>query len=328
MGYNAENFKRIADEYSKKNLRATEKAEARLAELHRLFPEVKEIDSVLSRTGLKIFSTAISGEDGLDEQIAALKRSNDELLAARREILISHGYPSDYSDLKYECEKCRDTGYTDGKMCSCMRNRLIVAGYESSGIGKLIDKQNFENFELSYYNGAEREQMSRVYESVRGFAENFSENTERNLLFIGKTGLGKTHLSSSCAKIVIEHGFDVVYESAQNIFSDFEYERFSRGYNSEDAENRTKRYFETDLLIIDDLGTELVNQFTTACLYNIVNTRMCSGKAMIINTNLGKEELISKYADRITSRLFGEFEICLFVGKDVRSVKLERAYFS
>ena len=118
-----------------------------------------------------------------------------------------------------------------------------------------------------------------------------------------------------------------MYESAQNIFSDFEFERFSRGYNSDSYGEKTRRYFETDLLIIDDLGTELSNQFTTACLYNIVNTRMCSGKGMIINTNLGKEELVTKYADRITSRLFGEFEICLFVGKDIRSQKLERGKY-
>ena len=138
------------------------------------------------------------------------------------------------------------------------------------------------------------------------------------------TGLGKTHLSSACAKAVIDRGFDVVYESAQNIFSDFEYERFNRGYNTDAQNEKTARYFETDLLIIDDLGTEVTNQFTTACLYNIVNTRMCTGKGMIINTNLKKEELVAKYQDRITSRLFGEFEICLFMGKDIRSQKLRR----
>ena len=166
--------------------------------------------------------------------------------------------------------------------------------------------------------------MSRVFGIVKNYAETFRENGGRNLLFIGKTGLGKTHLSSACAKAVIDRGFDVVYESAQNIFSDFEYERFGRGYNSDAQNEKTARYFDTDLLIIDDLGTEVVNQFTTACLYNIINTRMCSGKGMIINTNLDQNELASKYQDRITSRLFGEFDICLFVGKDVRSQKLRR----
>ncbi|MBO5023771.1 MAG: ATP-binding protein [Clostridia bacterium] len=327
MGYNAENCRKIAAIYSEKNFRAQKEAEARKEKLHMLFPEIAEIDRVLSETGMKIFSAALSGEGNIDKRIAELKRANDELLEARREILVSHGYPADYSDLKFECDKCRDTGYVEGKMCSCMRRDLVMAGYESSGIGKLIAKQNFENFDLSYYKGAEYEQMSRVFESVSDFANTFRENSGRNLLFIGMTGLGKTHLSSACAKAIIERGFDVVYESAQNIFSDFEYERFSRGYNNDEQSSKTDRYFECDLLIIDDLGTELSNQFTTSCLYNIVNTRMCAGKSIIINTNLKRGELMEKYQDRVTSRLFGEFEVCLFVGRDIRSQKLERGRY-
>ncbi len=327
MGYNAENCKKISEIYREKNFRAQKEAEARKEKLHMLFPEIAEIDKVLAETGMKIFSTALSGEGNIEERMAEFKRSNDELLAARREILVSNGYPADFSDLKFECDKCRDTGYVDGKMCSCMRRDLVMAGYESSGIGKLIAKQNFENFDLSYYKGSEYEQMARVYENVKDFAKSFRENGGRNLLFIGMTGLGKTHLSSACAKTVIERGFDVVYESAQNIFSDFEYERFSRGYNTDEQGGKTQRYFECDLLIVDDLGTEMVNQFTTSCLYNIVNTRMCSGKAMIINTNLKRGELMEKYQDRVTSRLFGEFEVCLFVGRDIRSQKLERGRY-
>ena len=324
MGYNAENCKKIAEIYSNKNWNAQKEAEARREKLHMLFPEIAEIDRVLSETGVRIFAAALSGEGDIERRVAELKKANDELLAARREILVSYGYPADYSDLKFECDRCRDTGYVDGKMCSCMRRDLVMAGYESSGIGKLIAKQNFENFDLSYYRGTEREQMERVFAAVKNYAETFREAGGRNLLFIGMTGLGKTHLSSACAKAVIDRGFDVVYESAQNIFSDFEYERFNRGYNTDTQNEKTARYFETDLLIIDDLGTEVTNQFTTACLYNIVNTRMCSGKGMIINTNLKKEELVAKYQDRITSRLFGEFEICLFMGKDIRSQKLRR----
>ncbi len=327
MGYNADNCKKIAEIYREKNFRAQKEAEARKEKLHMLFPEIEAIDNVLAETGMKIFSAALSGEGDIGKKMEEFKRANDELLSARREILLSHGYPADFSDIKYECDKCRDTGYVDGKMCSCMRRDLVMAGYESAGVGKLIAKQNFDNFDLSYYSGAEREQMARVYNSVKSFAADFQENNARNLLFIGMTGLGKTHLSSACAKAVIDRGFDVVYESAQNIFSDFEHERFSRGYNSEETSVKTDRYFECDLLIIDDLGTELVNQFTTSCLYNIVNTRMCSGKSMIINTNLKRGELMEKYQDRITSRLFGEFEICLFAGRDIRSQKLERGKY-
>ena len=222
MGYNAENCKKIAEIYSNKNFNAQKEAEARREKLHMLFPEIAEIDRVLSETGLKIFSAALSGEGDIERRVAELKKANDELLAARRELLVSYGSPADYSDLKFECDRCRDTGYVDGKMCSCMRRDLVMAGYESSGIGKLIAKQNFENFDLSYYRGTERDQMARVFATVKNYAETFREAGGRNLLFIGMTGLGKTHLSSACAKAVIDRGFDVVDESAQNIFADFE----------------------------------------------------------------------------------------------------------
>ena len=219
MGYNAENCKKIAEIYSNKNFNAQKEAEARREKLHMLFPEIAEIDRVLSETGLRIFSAAISGEGNIEERVAELKKANDELLEVRREILVANGYPADYSDLKFECDKCRDTGYVDGRMCSCMRRDLILAGYESSGIGKLIAKQNFENFDLSFYHGAEREQMERVLSNVTDYADTFREGGGRNMLFIGMTGLGKTHLSSALAKAVVDRGFDVVYESAQNIFA-------------------------------------------------------------------------------------------------------------
>ncbi|MGN1095085.1 MAG: hypothetical protein ACI4QR_01715, partial [Eubacteriales bacterium] len=120
MSYNLENWQKISEEYSGKNMRAQNAADERREKLHTLFPEIKEIDAALSETGLKIFSAAMSGEGDLDKKIDELKKSNDELLHARREILISNGYPADYSDIKYECEKCHDTGYIDGVMCSCM----------------------------------------------------------------------------------------------------------------------------------------------------------------------------------------------------------------
>jgi DNA replication protein DnaC len=322
MGYNAENCRKIAAIYSEKNFRAQKEAEARKEKLHMLFPEIEEIDRVLSETGMKIFSAALSGEGNIEERIAQLKRANEELLEARREILVANGYPADYSDLKFECDKCRDHGYVDGKMCSCMRRDLVMAGYESSGIGKLIAKQNFENFDLSYYKGAEYDQMMRVFESVKNFAETFRENFGRNLLFIGMTGLGKTHLSSACAKAIIERGFDVVYESAQNIFSDFEYERFSRGYNNDEQSSKTDRYFECDLLIIDDLGTEMINQFSISTLYNLLNDRLSRKKPTIISTNLSKDDIQKKYNDRIQSRIFCEYRIMFFAGTDIRMQKI------
>ncbi len=327
MGFNKDNYRRIKRDYDGKNLRAKESAERRRDELHLLFPEIKEFDDTLGLTGLKILeaSSKYSGSR-LEKEISRLKKQNEELLRDRAACLEFHGYPKDYSDVKYECTECSDTGFVGIKMCRCMKEKLILAGYESSGIGSLIVSKTFDNFDPSYQKNDPKalENNKKVYAFCKKYAESFSETGSPNLLFIGATGLGKTHLSAAIAGRVISRGFDAVCETAQNFFSDFEFERFSRPYGSAEAgeENKTEKYFSCDLLILDDLGTELTNQFTVSCLYNIINTRLNRGKSMIINTNLTHEELNKRYAERITSRLFGEFAPMVFLGKDMRQLKL------
>ena len=319
MAYNAENYKRIAAQFKDKSIRAQQAADVRKAELHEKLPQVAEIDRALATTGLRIMREALNGREGLQERVRRLEEGNNLLLEARAEILRASGYPEDYSDVHYECNECMDTGFINGKMCKCLRTALNYAGYESSGVLKLIEKQNFATFDLKYYEGDARKKMEHIFRRALAYATKFHTQCMRNLLFLGTTGLGKTHLSSAIAKVIIDNGYDVVYESAQQIFSDFEAERFGRVPQGED---RTSRYFECDLLIIDDLGTEMQTQFTVPCLYNLINTRLISEKSMIISTNFTEKELIAKYSDRITSRLFGEFEICGFTGKDIRSQKL------
>lgn len=322
MGYNKENYIRIRQAYADKNLRAKEAAEQRASELHALYPELLKIDRVLKETGLNILRESMKGREGLDERIAKLRESNRELQALRAQYLQSIGYPADYTSVKYECQVCKDTGFVGTKLCECMRRDLILAGYESSGIGKLIRTQSFETFRLEYYSRSpeERRNMERVLGICKGYAERFEAGKGDNLLFCGTTGLGKTHLSTSVAKVVIERGFDVVYDTAQNLLSDFEYERFGKSYG-DNAEPRTVKYFDCDLLIIDDLGTEMTNQFTVSCLYNVINTRINQSKAMLISTNLTQNEIRDRYSDRITSRLFGDFMALRFTGKDIRLQK-------
>lgn len=321
MAYNTENSKRIAAQFKDKNLRAKQAAEQRRAELHAMLPQVAEIDRALATTGLRIMREALNGKEGLDARIRKLEEGNTLLLEARREILRANGIPVDYSDVHYECNECMDTGFADGKMCKCLRTALSMEGYKSSGVLKLIEKQNFDTFDLSYYSGNAQARMANILTRTKEYAENFDGITMRNLLFMGMTGLGKTHLSSAIAKVVIDRGYDVVYESAQNIFSDFEAERFGRAPAGED---RTSRYFSCDLLIIDDLGTEMQTQFTVPCLYNLINTRLISEKSMIISTNIRQDELRTKYSDRITSRIFGEFMPYIFIGEDIRMQKVTR----
>jgi DNA replication protein DnaC len=278
---------------------------------------VKEIDIALSRTALEIMSAISNGKENAEEALARVRTRNASLMEKRGALLKAAGYPEDYTDVRYDCEKCGDSGYVDGKMCECMKRELVMAGYESSGLGKLISKQSFENFSLEYYKtgGANYKHMEFYFSSLRSFAENFSADTYKNFLLIGGTGLGKTHLSTAVAKAVIERGFDVLYVSAIDMFADFEQKQFGNG------EDNTRRYFDCDLLIIDDLGTELTNQFTVSCLYNVINSRINAARSTFINTNLSQKDIETKYAERITSRIFGEYYPLAFKGIDVRKQK-------
>ena len=321
MGYNREDYVRIKNEYSRKYIIARQRADERKNELYAKLPEVKQIDAMLAGTGKDIMAVIISGAKNTDEQIARLKERNDKLLARRGEALIAAGYPEDYSDVKYECEKCGDTGYANMKICECMKRALVLAGYESSGLGGLIRTQIFDNFSLDDYRsgGANYANMEMFLTGLKHFAEGFDENTYRNYLLMGSTGLGKTHLSTSVAKAVIDKGYDVLYVSAVGMIGDFESKRFGNGEGRD-----TERYYSADLLIIDDRGTEVINQFTVSCLYDVINSRINNRRCTFINTNLTKKEIEEKYSERITSRLFGEYYPLPFSGTDIRKQKMMR----
>ena len=321
MSYSRENVKRVKEIFERKRVDAEARADERRRELDARFPDVAEIDFELSRTGERIFAAIREGREGVEDRIAALRRDNEALRRRRAQLLEAYGYPADYSELKYDCTVCSDTGYVGIKMCTCMRAELTKLGYESSGLGRLMEEQSFDTFSLTYYTGENRERMRYNLRSLKAFADSFGEEDSKSWLLFGATGLGKTHLSTSVAKTVLDRGYDVVYETAQNFFSDFETERFHT--YGQDAPTSTDRYFSCDLLILDDLGTEMSNQFTVSCLYNILNTRINQKKATIINTNLTQDELRRKYADRITSRLFGEFRPLAFAGTDIRAQKLK-----
>lgn len=324
MGYNRENYVRIKAEYTTKYLKARERAEARRVALHEAIPAVAEIDRILSRTGMEIMALiAKEDKESAEKHVAELKARNGQLLAERAKLLEANGFPADYSDIHYDCERCGDTGFVDTKMCECMRRALVLAGYESSGLGALIRTQSFDNFSLEYYreNGADYEKMKHSVMALRDFAETFSETTCRSYLLVGGTGLGKTHISTAIAKTVIDRGFDVLYVTALGMIGDFEAKRFGNG---EGGQRDTSRYYDAQLLIIDDFGTEVSNQFTVSCIYDVINSRINNQKSTIINTNLFHKEMEAKYGERIASRLFGEYLPLRFSGTDVRRQKLTK----
>jgi DNA replication protein DnaC len=296
------------------------------------------LDRELATLGLELMRISVehAGDDEARRAaLDALRSRNAELQQLRVQILRSGGYPADYTDLRYECDKCSDSGYLDsGAMCSCMREKLVAAGYASSGLGTLLREQRFDNYSLDYFRNDEKiyRTMSFVLQTMREYAASFTpggvtgREASPNLLLVGGTGLGKTHLSTAVAKAVLDAGHDVLYASAVGLMGDFEMARFGNSAVGElgfGAES-TARYFDCDLLIIDDLGTEVSNQFTTSCLYNVINTRLNLRRPTIISTNLMQDELRRRYWDRITSRLFGEYKVLLFLGTDVRAQKVMR----
>ena len=323
MGFNKKDLARVREEYSYKYKRAEEASEARRYELWAIIDGLQAIDRELSMTGIRIMDAAMStdSKDTVQAKIAAIKKNNEKLQRERAALLLAYGYPEDYTDVHYECDKCNDTGYVDSRMCECMKRALVLAGYESSGIGELMKTQSFESFSLDYYKQSQKtlDTMTRSFEKIRAFAEGFEGNTYRNLILLGGTGLGKTHLSTAVAKAVIDKGFDVLYVTATGMISDFEQKKF--GGAEKDLVD-TARYTSADLLIIDDLGTEMSTQFSVSCIYEIINARIIARKSTIISTNLGNEELTKRYWDRITSRIFGEYQPVLFCGTDVRRQKV------
>ncbi len=318
MGFNRENYARIKEEYSGKYLRAQEAANLRRAEIHAKLPEVAKIDAELSSAGIRIFEASLRNDDALLDKI---NEENIALNKKRGELLLSAGYPVDYTEVKYECAKCGDTGVVDYRMCSCMKEKLVVAGLESSGMYSLIESQTFENFDLGYYSGDALTRMKMILEIAKNYANNFEAGKSGSIIMMGNTGLGKTHISSAMGGVIIKKGNDVYYTGAVEMLGDFENERF--GYDrSGEGSSVTDKYFSCDLLIIDDLGTELINQFSTSCLYNLINSRLIKKKATIINTNFTRDEIRKKYQDRITSRIFGEYTVLPFLGTDIREKKI------
>ncbi len=311
--YAKENFRRVTDMISERRKNAVATSEARNLEAAALSDEIREIDREMRGTGLLLFKAACAGDD-----ITPIRERNLALGELRKRALKKIGLPEDYTDIHYTCALCSDTGYVDTKMCKCMRELLITENIKSSGIGNLMEKQSFDNFSLDHLDreSDDYKQMKRNKKKCREFAENFTTDG-KNLLFIGKTGTGKTHLSTAIAKTVVEKGYEVLYDSAQNIVSDFEHDRFKSGYGP--YEPKGDKYLECDLLIIDDLGTEFANQFTLSALYNLINTRMNKSLSTVISTNLTAEDLQKKYEDRIYSRLLGgNSQIIMFKGPDMR----------
>lgn len=264
-----------------------------------------------------------------DKAAAFIEEQKIRNLAAQqnvKKLLEKHGLPEDYLEVKYFCPECDDTGVVGTRLCSCHIQLLKDLAYEEAGKKSPLKICTFEDFKLSYYSdkaesshdASPRERMAEILEFCRQYADNFDRRAP-SVLMTGQTGLGKTHLSLAIVGKVIEKGYSVLYNSAQNFFRELQNERFGKSGSSA-FENMM---LECDLLVIDDLGAEFSTSFTVSALYNIVNTRINTGLPTIISTNLTLTEIENQYSNRISSRFIGEYSLLFFEGNDIRQIKNE-----
>lgn len=323
MPYSPEIYQSAALVLEKRRDEAERIAAAHREEVYAAVPEIKAVDEKLSKEISDISVKMLQKDADANSVITEIRLRCDHMKEEHAELLCKNGYPKNYFEPEYVCKYCDDTGRHDGNLCECYRSicrsLALKELEESSGAAAC----SFDNFSLDYYEDCEsadapspRKMMTGIYNSCRNYAENFSKDS-CSILMMGKTGLGKTHLSLAIAKTVIEHGFGVVYVPAQRLCSNLELEHFSKS----GGDGTYRKYLECDLLIIDDLGAEFPTQFTASSIGNLVNERLCRNLPTIISTNLGSAELKVKYSERTASRLLGAYKAVMFIGKDVRFIK-------
>jgi DNA replication protein DnaC len=312
--------------YEKDRLAADNLMKMRRDEIYFAIPRIKEIDAELTQFGLSVAKRILSAKNG-EELLAELQQKNNALLKEKEELMRQHDYSEDYLKNVYQCTACEDTGFIGNARCNCLKQRLINEYYELSNLGAILKEENFDTFDLNYYTEetdprtglSPRAHMRKIYINCLNFTTNF--DTEfTNLLLYGSTALGKTFLCNCIAKELLDAGKNVIYLTSSKLFRLVEDLRFNREEEDE-PDDYLEMVFQSDLLIIDDLGTEFLTVLTAAELFNIINTRFLERKPTIISTNLSPGDFEKQYSDRITSRLLGNYTILKFIGDDIRLKK-------
>jgi len=323
MAYSAEILRRARNVLAQQKEDSQSQYRLRLQQAYEKVPRLREIDLELRRTMVQAAQTVfVSGGDGV-AAMEQVKKENLKLQQERQELERLHFTPG-YLDDKPVCEKCGGAGYVGAEMCFCLRRlcareqleelRLLCTGAET-----------FENFRLDLYADrvdrelgvSPRAVMKRTFQVCKDYAESFQCGAT-NLLFNGGTGLGKTFLSACIAETLTRKGFSVVYESAPKLFSKLEKNRFEP---SDQTRAEVEKFMSCDLLIVDDLGTEMPGSFVTAALYALINDRLLENKSMLFSTNMNAEDIAKHYSAQIASRLLGSFKVLTFVGEDIRVMK-------
>ncbi|MDK2918887.1 MAG: replication protein DnaC [Candidatus Petromonas sp.] len=319
-------IKEILLEYEKKRDRAQKELEYRKAQVYDMVPRIKEIDDEIAKVGIKLSKAILHNLSSYEEEVNKIKEYTEKLKQEKAVLLTENNIPLHFLEISYECDTCKDTGFLNsGEKCNCFKQKLIEKAYQMSNISHLLEKENFQNFNIELFSDEKfndeeltpRENILQVLNICEGFVFNFDKNNDENLLFYGTTGLGKTFMCNCIAKILLDKGKIVIYQTAFKILEILEEYKFSRDKTPE-LKMSYELLFDCDLLIIDDLGTELTNTFTNIEIFNIINARIVNNKKTIVSTNLSPAEIIDIYGDRVSSRIFGKFNMLKFYGPDLR----------
>ena len=329
MPYDGKLLARARGELDRIRTENREQTRRRYNEVTARLPEIRNIDAQLRAHMTKLVSLTIGKKPDMQEQIAALREENLDLQMRRAELLTAAGFGADYLDEIVSCPLCRDTGvYKDG-VCRCLDRLYNKELTKELGVLMRRGDESFDKFDLSLYPAdtdlstgiVPRQAMRKVSEACRRYAENFS-GASANLLFQGGTGLGKTFLSACIARVVSSRGFSVCYDTAASALDKYELAKFNRDTpEGEAAAVQIRRMESCDLMILDDLGTEMPTPMAQSALYTLVNSRLINGRKTIISTNLTNDELSKRYNQQTASRILGEFQCLPFVGTDIRRLK-------
>ena len=318
--------KEILLEYEKTRNFEERELEYRKNYIYSTVPRIKQIEDEIKSFGLLIAKSILSNESDYEK---VLEEINSKMKALKQEkaiLLTENNIPLSHMDIHYHCAHCKDTGFTStNKKCNCFKQKIVNKAYGMSNLSSNLNSQNFDYFDFSLFSTQSFEgepkspktNMEAIYTECIDFIENFNDESTPNLLFYGSPGSGKTFMCNCIAKDLLDKGKIVVYQTAfkiLEILGDYKL----RNSNAPDLETSYQLLFDSDLLIIDDLGTELTNTFTTTELFNIINTRLIRNKKMIISTNLNPKEIPDIYSFRISSRIFGSFTFFKFYGRDLR----------
>ena len=325
MAYEGNVMRRAQARFEADKQRRADEFARRRETIYRTRPELRQIEQQLRSTAAKIVANAIRSDADTDAAIRAIKNENMDLQARRAQLLLDMGYPMDALEEKPACSVCNDSGFDGTRVCACLQT--YYNEQQKQELSQLLDlgNQSFDTFSLDWYSNhvserlgcSPREQMEQVFETCSNFARRFGKHRD-NLLLTGFPGVGKTFLSACIAREVTDRGFSVVYDTAASVFRYMEDAQFRR---DEEGDAAVQRFLRCDLLILDDLGTEMNSSFVQSALYRIVNDRLLSGKSTVINTNLPSHELGTRYSPAILSRIEGQYEVLPCFGDDIRLLK-------